>query len=303
MSRWINRYAARRFPQCAAWHRGERLLYVAGEMILAAAAHGMLPPHPFNAAGFGGLADRFAVEGERARRAAVDGGAMPERVFDTGRASTDRLFEHQRDAQNLRQRLCERFGLRNDRPTVLLAVPQLAEHGLCTWTRHWEHIEWLLARLADSTLGANVVLSLHPKSDPHDYRDRAARHGARIAEETRIEQLVPACDLFVATHSSTVVMAIGCATPAVVLNLYGMDYDTYGDCPGVVTIDRPDQLSPALREILTCRSRYDALVAGQQQVAADWIRMDGQCTSRLVAAVDDLAGDSPQAQPRRTRAA
>jgi hypothetical protein len=258
----------------------QTILFLPGEVTLPARWLGIMPPTPWGLAGGGGLATKVAVEGQRVYRQAIELGMPPERLVLTGRASSDQLFlARQQAVQNkaawrTRQRLDQCCRL------VLCAVPQFAEHGLLSWPDHWRELEFLFGELS-AVPGSQLVLSLHPKCNPNDYRAIATQFGAVLAEEP-IEKLMPLADLFVSTISSTIVAAIGCHVPAIILDMYGMNYDTYAGCGGTVTVKTRQQFSAALASITGDQQYYQQLVQANQHTAGEWIQLDGRCCQRLV---------------------
>ena len=135
--------------------------------------------------------------------------------------------------------------------------------------------------------GVSVVLSLHPKSDPDQYRPIAKRHGALVASR-RIYDLLPACDVFVAGFSSTVMHAVGVYKPSVVVDFYGLNFTFYNDAPGVIVLKDRQHLAETLRKLFVEQDYYDQLVYEQKRRAAEWILLDGQCTRRVVDLVYQL---------------
>ena len=195
-----------------------------------------------------------------------------------GKPAVDLIFEqmHQVDLSDLRTEL----GIPEKKSVILCAVPQLAEHNLLSWDEHWREIEFLFATLTRQPKTV-VILSLHPKSNPVDYQPLADQYGAIIASQ-RIYSLLPLCDIFFATYSSTVAQAIGLGKPVIVVDFYGLDYDFYDQEPGVRVIRDRDMFSPTIERILNDREYYDQLAAAQKKRASEWILLDGYCTKRIV---------------------
>ncbi len=286
MKRLINRLVAKWFPQMALEENGEKLLFLPGEVTLAAMSLGIMNPCPWRFVG-GGLATLTAVDGQRIHDMAVRQGVPADRLVATGRVSTDSLYRTNVDAAEHRRRLYRKLNIDAELPILLCSVPNLGEHNLCSWEEHWRQTESLFGAMG-SLEGVNVVLSLHPKSNPDDYREVAARHGAVIATDEPIERLMPVCDVFIATLSSTVLLAVGCHKPVVLLDIYGMGYDVFKSCPGAVTVRQKEETLPALRRLFEDR-QFHAELAGQQEAEAEqWIQADGKCAQRIIAQADAL---------------
>jgi glycosyltransferase involved in cell wall biosynthesis len=205
----------------------------------------------------------------------------------TGKPSVDRIYERMQrlEASELRREL----GIRDDQPVILCSVPQLGEHRLLTWFEHWRETEFLFATLTQQP-GAAVILSIHPQSDPEAYRPLASKYGAVIARQ-RIYDLIPVCDILVATYSSVVVQAIGCGKPAIVIDFYGLGFNYYDNEPGVLVTRDRDQLTPAIQRLIYNRPYYEQMAEAQRQRSPEWVLLDGQCTQRVVDEIYQMVAD------------
>ena len=294
--RWMNRWVARQFPNQVIADENRRFLFAPGETILAANRAGILPPKPFAYFGGCGLATRVAVESLSLLELCLDRGVERREIRLTGRAYTDVMVGHIRNA-NYRNELSLRLGLRPQLPIILCAVPNTAEQDLCSWQRHREDTQKLF-ELLRSAGDANVVLNLHPKSDPETYRDLASRSQFVIAGQQAIEELIPACDLFVSTFSSTIVMAIGSRKPVVNLDLYGADDDAFSGCKGIFTVKNWADAFRAFQRLMADQDVYRQAVEWQDRAAPRWGMFDGRCTDRLLAEIDSLTQEDVTARFR-----
>jgi hypothetical protein len=271
-----NRVAGTLFPHWVYKHEGKRLLFFPGIQAVVAWILGIMVENPWSLGG--GEATRMAVESPHLRRMFVEQGVPEEKLVVTGKPSVDQTYEAMQPAN---QRIIrEELGIPQAGQVLLCAVPQLAEHLLMPWPQHWQEIEFLLATF-DQLKNVSVVLSLHPKSNPSDYKPLADRYAATLAKR-RIYELRPACDVFVATFSSTVMQAIGIGKPAVLVDFYGLDYTFYDDAPGVIVLRSRDQLESTLTRLFSDPQYYDRLAEAQRQQASEWILLDGKCTERVV---------------------
>jgi hypothetical protein len=285
VSTWFEKVISRRFPGWVNESQGERLFFTPPGNALAARVLGIMPTLPWTLGG--GAARRMAVESPRQREAFLAQGVPLAKMVVTGKPSVDRIYERiQRlEASELREEL----GIRGDQPVILCSVPQLAEHRLLSWPEHWHETEFLFATLTQQP-DAAVILSIHPQSDPEAYRPLANKYGAVIAKQ-RIYDLIPVCDILVATYSSVVVQAIGCGKPAIVVDFYGLGFTYYDDEPGVLVIRDRDQLAPTIQRLNYNRQYYEQMAEAQRQRAPEWVLLDGQCTQRVVDEIYQMAAD------------
>ena len=166
---------------------------------------------------------------------------------------------------------------------IICAVPPLAEAGILDWPRHWQEIRFLVSSLAQT--GANVLLSLHPKSDARQYRFLEQEFRGHLLREPLRESL-PAADLFVTYSSSTVRWAVMLGIPTVLVDFYGLNYTIYDHLAGVVKVTDRTALLSVFGQVLEDHNYYDYLKSEQKKAAQYVARFDGQATQRII----DLIG-------------
>lgn len=262
-----------------------RLSFYNAGITMALQSMGMLSPNPW--VNGGGLADLVAVDGEDTRQRYERLGVPRSKIVVTGHQSHDILFEHWRTRDDLRRRLLAGYFPNGVRPLVILAVPQLGEHGLLPWAEHRAAINTLVESLVST--GGNVLLSLHPKSKNEDYDDLEHRYRCRIAKEPLVDVL-PAGDCFVATFSSTIRWAILCGIPAVVMDFWGFGYRTYEDFGGVLQVQDTHALGPVVARVISDQAYRNALAAAQRESAGRIGVFDGQARQRLSALIPGVRG-------------
>lgn len=267
---------ARSFPGQAWGTDDDSYLFFSAAQTQVYANRSMLPPNPWWLGG--GLSTVVAVAGQADAAAARRGGVDPEKIAVTGQPSHDVLYRSNVDRAQTRADITRRLELDSDRPLVVCAVPHLAEHGLASRSRHDEEIEFLLSHLALEP--ANVVLSLHPKSDRRNYERAAARFGARIVQEP-LSSMLPAADVFVATFSSTVRWALLCGVPALVVDFYDLGYDIFSHYEGVELVNRREMFASAYRGLLAMGDGWTRLHKGAVRDALAIAPFDGMACRRI----------------------
>lgn len=286
MEKFFNRLIAYLRPAWTYDYDGKTLLWKPAEQLLAAALLRMMPANPWALGG--GQAWYMAVESDLMRQRFELQGIPTDKLIVTGKPLYDaaaRLWKH---PYGMRSQICELLDVNVGRPLIVCSVPQLAEHELLSWDEHWYEMDFLFSALADASLDATVVLSLHPKSDPAKYEPLAYKYNLFIAEQYTFDQLIPVCDLLVATYSSTVTLAIACHKPVVVVDFYGLNHNIFDEVPGVKVLKDRQLLSPTLQRLLTDQTLYQELVAHQVETAKSWACFDGQAIDRIMDLVDGL---------------
>jgi len=264
---------------CPEWTRDSDdgpLFFAPVGQSLAAKALGIMPSLPWTLGG--GAAKRMTVESPRVLETYLKAGISPEKLVLTGKPSVDQVYDVMQAVEESQLRTTLNIGV--DQVVILCSVPQLGEHNLLSWSDHWREIEFLFKTLTKDKEPV-VILSLHPKSNPEDYRPLAEKYGAIIANQ-RIYELIPICNFLVANYSSVVVQAIGCGKPAVVVDFYGLDFPFYDDEPGVVVIKDRDAFAPELDRLLKDPAYYQSLSDAQLARSEEWIILDGGSTQRVV---------------------
>ena len=235
-----------------------------------------MPKNPWTLGG--STANLTATESPCSYHMFIEQGVPKEKLVVTGKPSVDQTYEMVQRTKHCA--IKEELGIAEAERILLSSIPQLAEHGVLPWSQHWQEIEFLLANFA-RLRDVSIVLSLHPKSNPLDYQPLADRYGATVAKR-RIYELLPACDVFVVTYSSTVMQAIGIAKPTVLVDFYGLKYTVYDNAPGVIQVRERSQLESTLTRLFSDPQYYSQLAEAQRQQASEWILLDGKCTERVV---------------------
>jgi hypothetical protein len=282
VKRPINALIAFLFPQWAYTEQGKRILFYPPFRILAAMLTGQAPQTPWALGG--GAAARMAVESEHESLSMQHQGVPKEKILVTGRPSMDALAES--CTPEFQEMVLSELNISKGKSMIVLAVPQLAEHHLLSWPDHWKEMDFLfstLTRLPNSQL----VLSLHPKSDPVAYAPYATKHGAIISKR-RIFEILPAARFLVSELSSTVRLAAGIKKPAVIMGHYGFDPTGFDDLPGTIFTKTRDELFPACEKMFD-DGFYGSLIDDVSRTGTDETILDGKCTDRIVAELERLA--------------
>ncbi len=301
MSSRINRYLASSRPSWSYIFDGTTLLWNMAPWILAAEIMGMMPANPWALGG--GRAWVMAVESEYNKNNFEEQGTPSDKMVITGKPRYDRAAKVWDSQQVVRSQICEALGLDSAKPLLVCAVPQLAEHDFLPWPEHWEEIAFLFKNFSELQPDINTILSLHPKSDFAKYSPRAEKYNLVIAREHSYDQLIPISDVFVATHSSTVTLAIAAHKPTIIVDFYGLDYNLFSDIPGIVVVREHEKFPTVLAQIFSDQEYYNQLAEGQAQTAKTFASFDGKATERILDLIDELVEKGKQIQklPKRER--
>ncbi|GAB1536515.1 hypothetical protein ADMFC3_21460 [Geovibrio sp. ADMFC3] len=151
-------------------------------------------------------------------------GVERQKIRIIGDISYDGLYRQNLKREEIKAEFSEIYEFDLKRKIIVIALPQLAEHNILTWDKHWKEIKFLISSLCSS--GAEVLISLHPKMSRKSYSFLETAYRCRILNE-RLSYALPAADVFVATFSSTVVWSVLCGINTVVVDFYELNYKMY----------------------------------------------------------------------------
>lgn len=221
-----------------------------------------------------GPADIVCVDNDATLERYADEGVPRHKMRVVGDTAYDELFVRFTERDRLRAQMASVGLLNASRKTFVIALPQFAEQGLMDWPEHWREIEHLLAAVCGC--GQNVLVSLHPRVNPDDYRHLEGRYPVRLATQP-LKDILPVADVFVAVNSSTAFWSVLCGIPVVVLDYFGLDTSLFGELASISYVRDRNALGEAL---------VSAVVGARPDFSADWQRLsrdqvfDGQVTRR-----------------------
>jgi hypothetical protein len=294
VTRWPARLAAAVFPKWCIEYGGLRLLRCPVGRVLALEALRIAPPRPwvFNS----GYADAIAMESQAMVDYCVEAGLPRDNMVLTGSPSDDTMASVVADAPRLREELYAELGLPALRPMLLTAlVPDFlyldGGRPLCDFQKYDALVEfWVRSLAAQSTF--NVVVALHP-SVKIDAMRHIERRNIRIAPR-RTAQLVPLCDLYVASVSSTIRWAIACGKPVINYDVYRFRFTDFLQVPGVVATEEQDVFRALIKRFAEEREYLAQTAARQQAEAARWGSLEGKSLHRIVELLIATAGKHRQ---------
>lgn len=287
LGNWINRSVAKSFPRWVFEHRGRKLLRVPAERILLMEHLGLAPPLPwiFNS----GYADAIAIESERMRQYYLACGLPAQQLRLIGSLADDVMVMILESRARVREDLYEELGLPKDRPMVLSALPpdflyMPGGRPECDFKTYPELVAFWIRSIA-RVRNFNVVVCLHPSARYEDYQYFESL-GVKIARRGTAD-LVPLCDIYIASVSSTIRWAIACGTPVINYDVYRYRYTDYLGLEGVLILEKKAEFESAIVKLAEDAELYNRLKAGQKAVAHQWGMFDGKVGQRMLALIDE----------------
>ena len=238
----------------------------------------MLNPNPWVMGS--GNKSRIMVTGEEAKLRLESYGLDQRKIEVTGDPEFDYLFDGKKTREKSRSLLTEKYSLNPSKRIIMVALPQLYEHKILNYQDHCQTIAHICTVLSDSN--CNVLASLHPKMNIANYRHVERQYKIKILEEP-LREVLPSADLFVTGQgSSTKLWAILLLIPTLVLDWYGLDYETHGFDAGVIEIKKKQHFETKLQEVLSSRKVWKTLVEKQKFIANAVGLLDGNALERVV---------------------
>ncbi len=287
-----NRLAKAALPHWLYHYRDRWLLRRAGLPIVAAEALGFAPPAPWilNSS----KAEAIGVESEAMRKHYVTQGIPDAQLALTGSLADDLLYQARNEQDTLRKSL----GLAPDRPVLLCSIPpnQLtATRPECEFADFHKLVDFWLGELLKLE-GWQVLIKPHPALQPGDL-EYLKRDGMRVLTDVDTTSLIPLCDIYNPSVSSTIRWALACGKPVLNYDVYRYRYQDFTAEDAVINVVRADEFSSALQRLTGNRVALDEATALAKEAAARWGMLDGRSMERIVGLLDDVAARRRMVQP------
>lgn len=274
---FFRRWFIQKHPHWAREHRGTALLRLPFRAALAMQWFGFAPPDPWqNTCSF---ASRVLLESEAARRAYASSGIPDEKFAIIGSAVHDRMAVILSCEADNRAGLLQELALDPKQPVFLAAIPpdqfNTGRSG-GEFAAHREIVAFWLETLAAT--GWSVVVNLHPHLKPEKI-DFGAWPNVKYCSRPTAE-VIPLCDVFVASISATIRWAVACGKTVINHDLYLYRYDDYKGAPGVLHLETKADFAAEVARI--------ARQVPQAVPHAEWGILDGKSGERLLSLLSTL---------------
>jgi hypothetical protein len=280
LCRWRNRVAGMLFARWVHEHRDRSLLPLPADHIAAIELLGLAPPRPWIINS--GEADAIAVEGPFMQRYYEQAGLAPEKLVVTGALYDDVLHRQIADAKQQRREPSQR-------PLLLCALPpdQYRSGRPGAEFDSYEKLVRAWAAMLAEAREFSVLLRLHPRTLREEVPYLESEYGLELTGHDTAS-LIPHCDLYVASVSATIRMAVACGKPVINYDCYRFRYRDFIEVPGVLTVEDAPAFARELRA-LADPPALEALAAKQRAFAATANLIDGRAHERLLGLINSLA--------------
>lgn len=289
--RLLNRFVTKCFPQWAWEYKGKTILRESGARAIALELLKLAPPKPwvFNS----GAADAIALESQAMKDYYLECGIDPLPLAVTGAPTDDVLAEGMATRTARLQNICTALGLVAGKPMLLVALPpdflyMPGGRPQCDFAEYERLLEFWFSALAEMT-GFNKIVCPHPSADPK-ILSRWESEELKISA-TPTAELVPLCDVYIASVSSSIRWAIACGKPVINYDVYRYRYTDFTEVPGVITFEEQGEFIAMLDKIREDPAFLRDIGLVQKKVSHRWGIQDGRSRWRIHSLMHQLIKD------------
>lgn len=262
---------------------GMMLFYPAVQTLLLKIM-GMLPQNPW----YQGTTfpDYIMISGADEANLYAEARVSPAKILLYGSHEFDNLYEKWTRRKSLLRELTETYQLDNGKPILIVTPPRLWEQNLASAEVHWQSIKDIFGVL--SKMRCNVLVSLHPHSDQQLYRWIQEEYTVKICNE-RLTEILVVADIFVASYSSTLRLAVGLGIPSVNVDLWGLNFEMYESLPDIDEANTIAELEASIKALAktfrTAQDNNDCTLSDRTNP----IVVDGKAKERLFSFIQSTA--------------
>ncbi|HAT8261485.1 TPA: hypothetical protein JD758_003073, partial [Legionella pneumophila] len=233
-----------------------------------------------------GEADIVMVESNFAKDLFKKEGLKNKRIKVLGNLKFDAMNTILNDLKSYKAYIYEKYNLCRDRNLILCAFPSyLPERKLLDFNSYEDLIYKYVLGLQASN--HHVLYSIHPSGIP--WVGDKLRHLGQLVAEEKIFNLIPICDIFLATVSSTIKWARACGKLVLNYDCFGFNYDVYKKDSAVIHINSFDELLVWVDK-LNNQQVSDILMELSPFIPSNyWGKIDGQSFHKIRYYIDALA--------------
>ncbi len=223
----------------------------------------------------------IAVMGPFAKKAYVNMGVPPEKVFVTGQPGFDILYQKKLDKDWLRAEL----GIPEDKGLVTLATQP--SPSLRIWGEGmYEKVVTAVVQAMEQFPEKQLVIKLHPAETGEECRqilDQIGCDRAIICRDIDIHEVLYASDLLITVHSTVALEAMLLDKPVIMMNLSDKpDPYPYARSGAALGVYKEEDLAPAMKQALSDPKARDELARNRKRFAMEHAyKLDGQSAQRV----------------------
>ena len=207
------------------------------------------------------------------------------------------------DKRRFVEEICSKHGWQSDRPLILCGFPPDQYQGTDTSRFEFPDYNALVEAWMESfrmlSARANILVRPHPRI-PLERLLGFEGPNVKISLQPTAE-LIPLCDLYVASISATIRWAIGCGIPVINYDTFRYRYGDYESAAGVIGVEDLGEFRSLMTRFVNDEKFAADLKERQRSVMHYWGQLDDKAGRRLSALVLDAVAGAGRIDPNKER--
>ena len=290
-----------RHPKWRFHHEGRDLLRQPAIKALCQEFFGFSSPAPWILNRGGAVS--IALDSDAQRDLYVKLGFPVEQLKVIGDMNGAMFHRVRRHKQQFVEEICAMYGWQSDRPLILCGFPPDQYQGTDTSRFEFPDYDALVGAWMESfrMLGtrANILVRPHPRI-PLERLSGFEGPNVKISLRPTAE-LIPLCDLYVASISATIRWAIACGIPVINYDTYRYRYADYESAAGVIGVEDLEEFRSLMTRFVDDETFAADLKERQRGVMNYWGQLDDGAGRRLSALVLDAVAGAGRINPNEER--
>ena len=197
------------------------------------------------------------------------------------------------------EEICSKYGWQSDRPLILCGFPPDQYQGTDTSRFEFPDYDALVEAWMESfrmlSTRANILIRPHPRI-PLERLSGFESPNVKISLQPTAE-LIPLCDLYVASISATIRWAIACGIPVINYDTFRYRYADYEAASGVIGVEDVEEFRSLMTRFVNDEKFAADLRERQGSVMNYWGRLDDGTGRRLSALVLEAVAGAGRINP------
>ncbi|HEY0236526.1 MAG TPA: hypothetical protein VGC86_15950 [Afipia sp.] len=282
------RWVAKQYPKWRFDYEGRPTLRLPALLAWAIERSGFSTPAPWILNR--GEAAAIALDSAAQRDFYLGLGFPAEQLKVTGDLNYTIPFHDCSDKARLEEALRLKYGFQPDRPLIVCGFPpdqyvDATGHGF-EFPSYEALIDAWMAAFKSLGDKANILIRPHPRI-PVERLAAYETANIKLSREPTAN-LIPLCDLYVASISATIRWAVSCGIPVVNYDTYRYCYSDFESAPGVVHVKNASDFHASLNRFVDDPAFAADIAERQRSVMNYWGCADGKSPERFAALVKDV---------------
>lgn len=281
-NRYPNKIVGNLFPKWVLPYKEKMLVKSPWNEILIHEILHLSPPLPWIL--HSGYSDAIALESNFMCEFCVREGLPPDKLTITGSLANDNLVERLSNKTKYKKIIYRKYHLHLKKRFLLSALPpdMLVGFGArvdCQFKKYEQLVKFWVKSF-NHLKNFNSIISLHPSVTEEQMDELTSKYNCTFTRESIIK-MIPCCDVFVASASSTIQWALACAKPVIQYDIYKYRYGDYLKEAGVLHTEIKEEFLKFLHRI-DSNTQYLRLEERAKKNSNYWGKMDGKSSQRII---------------------